>query len=1023
MKKIRHLKSWSWLLLLLIFPITVFAQDRTVSGKVLDESNLPLPGASVKVKVGTGSASTDVNGAFKIRVPQGGATLVVSFIGYVSKEVAVSASATTVTVTLVPEAKSLSEVVVVGYGTQKRSDVTGSVASVDLQASREVPNTNIAQYLQGSAPGLNVGVATNAGGTPPIQIRGQNTLSGSTSVLIILDGIQYNGSLSSINPDDIASIDVLKDASSTAVYGAQAANGVILITSRKGQANQPPRIAFSSAVTTQSPTTDLRPMNREEYLADIREAYYKEAYLEPDFTRPNPAFNVVDKVDPSNRINPTTLKPNDYDWWEEGTNRGLIVENSLSISGGGDRVNYLLSGSLVNQKGTIVNDHFKRKTLRANLETKALNWWKIGLVSSGSFVNQDGSEPAFGSIIRMSPLLTPYDESGNLIVNPTNTLELNPFTTYYVDDRERNNYYFANIYSDIDFPFLKGLNYRLNFGNNLRNTERAFASLYASNLQGEASRNYETYYDYMFDNILTYSKKIDKHDLAGTLVYGVSERKFSSSQARATGFTRLNLSYNNLSLGTNQFSTSAAYKEALEYQMARLNYKYNNKYLLTATLRRDGFSGFAKNNKYGIFPVVAAGWVMSEENFLKDVPFIDFLKLRIGYGEIGNQAFRYSSLDRVDVKDNNNNPYAYIFGDGGSSAFAQHVATLGNPDLKWERTKGSNFAVDFNLFGSRLNGTLEYYLNNTEDLLFDVLIPTITGFDRIPSNIGQIRNQGFEASITGNIMKKKDFSWTSTLNFATNKNSIIHLTGVDANGDGKEDDIVGSNLFIGKSINVVYHYQTNGIYQLTDTRLPGFPVGSLRVVDQNNSGTITTDDRVFLGKREPAYRISLRNTFGYKGFTLSTFINSVQGGKDGYLGNDNPSYFRDDNSIRANNVAGLDFWSPANPNGTLPRVVDGTRSPFEVEQWRDRSFVRLQDVSLSYNLPGNLIKKIKAQNVSFYVSGKNLVTWTDWKGWDPEPGLINNIPHSTATPNNIYGRSIAGRPVMKAFTLGVNVTY
>ncbi|MDQ3843762.1 MAG: SusC/RagA family TonB-linked outer membrane protein, partial [Bacteroidota bacterium] len=537
----------------------------TVSGRIIDDKNQPVAGASVVVKGTTTGTSTNNNGEYQITAPSNG-TLVVSSIGFPTKEITVNNQATQ-NVTLTATTQDLEQVVVVGYGTQRKKDVTGSVSSVNLEAMREAPNTNIGQLLQGTVPGLNVGVSTFAGGTPPVAIRGQNTLSGNQSVLIIVDGIQYTQSLSSINPDDIASIDVLKDASSTAVYGAQVANGVILITTRKGRNNQRPRISFSSSYSTQRPTVNLRPMTREEYLQNIKEANWDKAYLGPDYTQPNPAFNVAQYVDPTMRDASGNLLPNDFNWWNASTKTGKIVENNLSISGGGDRFNYLLSGGYVDQVGFIINDKFKRKSIRANLETRPLNWWKVGLVSSGSFVNQDGAEPSMGNVIQASPLHVPFDSAGNLIPSPTNTLVPNPFQTYYVDDRERHNYYFANIYSDIDFPFLKGLNYRMNFGNNYRTSLRAFSSIFAASLQGQAFKNNEEYYDYTFDNILTYTKRFGKHDITGTLLYGAVERKFNSTGARSEIFSRLNLSYNNLGQGTNAFVSSSAYQEALNYQM------------------------------------------------------------------------------------------------------------------------------------------------------------------------------------------------------------------------------------------------------------------------------------------------------------------------------------------------------------------------------------------------------------------------------------------------------------------------
>lgn len=993
---------------LLASPPLSFAQDKAIHGRVTSDSGDPVPGASVVVKGTNKGQTTNSNGEFSIAAAKN-AVLIISSIGYTSQEVTVGDN-TSVNVQLSAATKDIGEVVVVGYGTQRKKDLTGAVASVNLETLREAPNTNIGQYLQGTVPGLNVGIATVAGGTPPISIRGRVTLNGNQNVLIILDGIQYTGSLSYINPDDIATIDVLKDASSTAVYGAQASNGVILITSRKGKINQKPRIAFSTSYTNQYPTIgNLKPYDREGYLNYLKEAFYDKAYLAPDYTTPNPAFKIEDVADNSIRDGQGGLLPNNYDWFGEGTNTGTIAESNLSISGGGDRVTYLLSGSLVDQKGFIINDKFKRKSIRANIETRPLSWWKVGLLSSAAFINQDGAEPSFGSLQRMTPLIVPYDADGKLIPFPMNTLEPNPFTTYNVDDYDRTNYYFANIYTDIDFPFLKGLNYRMNFGNNYRLSKHFFSSVYDAGQTGRAYKEFQDYYDYTFDNILTYSKTFGSHDITATVLYGAVGRKFNSTFSEARGFPRLTLSYNNLSQGNIQLAQSDAWEENLAYQMARVNYKFRDKYLLTAILRRDGFSGFAKNNKYGTFPVLALGWILSEENFMKGVTPLNYLKLRAGYGVTGNQTSRYTSIARVTTS------AAYVYGDGGTTAFGQQVSSLGNDNLKWERTKGLNMGVDFAAFNSRLSGSLDYYRNNTYDLLYSVAIPGVTGFGSINTNLGQIRNTGFEAALNYNVIDKKDFKWSATFNFSANNNKIVTLTGVDANGDGKEDDLVSSSLFIGKSIKAIYDYQLDGIYQLNDTRIPGFPVGSVRIVDQNKDNDITQQsDRVFLGRQEPAYRMSLLQTFSYKAFTLTVFLNSIQGGKDGYLGNNNPSFFREDNSIRVNNLQGIDFWSPSNPTGKYPRNISGSRAKIEPNMYQDRSFVRLQDVSLSYNLASTLLKKFKAQSINLYVSGKNLYTWTNWEGWDPE---------ANDNDGNPMGLIIGGRPVLRGFTVGLSIVY
>lgn len=970
--------------------------DISITGKVIDEkTKSPIPGVSVKVKNGTTTTVTDENGVYKINVANEQTVLLFSYVGYDVQEVSVG-NLKNINVVLKSSQANLDEVVVVGYGTQKKADVTGSVVRANLDDFRNAPTTNVANLLQGTVPGLNVGQVNRAGATPGISIRGQNTLGGNQNVLIILDGVQYNGSLTSINPDDIASIDVLKDASATAVYGAQAANGVILITSRKGAIGRT-RISFSSQYATQKPNIDLKPMARDEYLDHIKYLYYDQAFLAPDFTQPNPAFDLVSKVDASMKDAQGNLLPNDFSWYDEATKTGAIVDNQLSVSGGTDKINYLLSGSLTRNSGFIKNDVFKRKTIRANIETKATDWLTIGLQSFGTFVNEDGVEPNFVDINLMSPLILPWDNNGNLKINPFNTNITNPLLNYQADDYDRHNYFFANVYGNVQLP-VKGLSYKISFGNNYRLDFKNISNMYDANLTGQASKENTTYYDYTFDNLLTYNKIIGKHSFTGTLLYGAIERDNSYTRAYSTGFSRLTLGYDNLQQGTNRFAISNAWKETLNYQMFRLNYNYESKYLFTGTLRRDGFSGFAENNKYGIFPSISAGWDISKESFFK-VNWVDNLKLRVGYGVAGNQTTRYSSLANVGVS------AAYVFGDGGSTQFGQQVNSLSNPDLRWERTTGANLGLEFTLFKNRLSGVIEYYDTKTTDLLYSVNIPVVTGFSNILTNIGQLNNKGLELSLNSKNINSGEFKWTSALNFARNVNKVVKLLG-DLNGDGVEDDLPQSGLFVGQPTAVIYDYQVNGIWQVGDQIPTGYSPGTYRIVDQNGDGAINASDRTVLGSSAPAYRISLLNNFQYKNFTLSIFLNSVQGGDKSYLAGNTPRLLRDDNSIRNNYLSGIDFWSPDHPDGKYPRsIVSATLNP---PLFQNRSFVRLQDVSLSYKFSGKLIERMKLQNLNVFVSGRNLATWTKWDGWDPETnqGLTND-----------------GRPVFKGYSVGLNVTF
>ncbi len=973
-------------------------QKRNVSGQVLDANGEPVIGATVKEKGHSNGCVTDIDGNFSFDIlPQ--SELEVSYIGYTTQTVKPAFSGG-MTINMKEDVAALSEIVVVGYGTMRKSDLTGSVASANLKDFENAPNTNIAQTLQGTVPGLNIGQTTTAGATPDISIRGENTISGNSSVLVVLDGIIYTSSLSSINPNDIASIDVLKDASATAVYGAQAANGVLLITTKKGKEGKT-KINFSSSYTLSNPTKNLRPMNRSEYLQFTKDYWYDKAYLGPDYTTPNPDFNVADYLPDTPMLDSSQadgISATDYDWWGEGTQTGHIFENRLSASGGTERVSYLLSYENTNQSGYIKNDDFKRNSIRINLDVTPNTWMKFGMQSFASFVNQDGAEPGVWALITQSPLISPYDENGDIVPYPFQTLDTNPFMGSNVSDKERHNYFFANFYAEIKLP-VKGLTYRLNYGNNYRIDNHYYASEYGASLTGDAYKSHSEYYDYTVDNILNYNGDFGQHSIGATLLYGASERKYDTTKADAQNFSRLTLGYNDLSLGTNQYTTSGAWDEALLYQMGRINYKYDNRYLLTATIRRDGYSGFAKNNKFAIFPSVALAWNVNQEEFFK-VKWIDQLKVRAGWGISGNQTSRYKSLSKVTMSP------SYAFGDGGQTEIGQKVSTMSNSDLKWEKTEGINFGLDFAVLNSRIHGTLDVYFNTTRDLLYDLAIPTITGFSTVSSNIGKLRNKGIEFSVTSRNIITKDFEWSTTFNISANSNKIVSLTGLDNDGDGKEDDLIASNLFIGKSLQSIYNYKIDGIWQLSDDIPNGYHAGNYRIVDTDEDGEITVDDRIILGKKEPAYRFGILNSFRYKSVTLSFFINSIQGGHNGYLQANSETLTRGDtNTRRWNRISELamDYWSPSNPNATYARSTQS--GSIGGTLYQDRSFIRLQDVSLSYTLPKTWTSSIGLENLNFFFSGKNLITLTKWKGWDPEAGS-----------------GYFGRPVLRSFSFGLNLT-
>lgn len=969
-----------------------------IKGKVTDKSGGGLPGVTVLLKGTSTGTTTTTDGSFSLRVSDLNGTLIVSFIGYVTKEIAIPKGGS-LNIVLEDDIKALEEVVVIGYGTQKKSDLTGSVVRANIDAFKESPNVNIAQSLQGTVPGLSIGQVSTAGQSPTISIRGATTISGNRNVLLVVDGIIFTGSLSDLNPNDIESVDVLKDPSSMAIYGAQAANGVMLITTKGGQKASKSVINYSGSYTTQNPTNSLNLLDREGFLAKSADLDWKKAFLAPDYTRPNPAYTYLDVV------NDVPLREGfengtDFNWWDATTSPGYISAHNLSVKGSSGDVSYFMSGGYTKQQGFVMNDKYNRITARINLENKVTKWFKVGAQTFGSFSDYSGVSPGLGGIVLMTPLVQPTDADGKFILNPTATNNPNPFLISAANDFDKRNNLFGNFYADMDLPFIKGLNYRLNFGNNYSWVRQYSSSEYSNGAAGGASKYTDNAYDWTLDNILNYKKTFnDIHNLNLTLVAGRRERNFEQTNSEGLNYNSLRLGYNNLSLGTIQKIGSTAWNENYLYQMGRVNYEYKYKYILTGTLRRDGFSGFAKNEKIALFPSIGLGWVLSEEKFL-NLSMLDQLKLRGSYGANGNLVDRYSSLAMLSTYP------AYVLGDGGSPVFGQQVTSLANPNLTWETTTGFNFGMDFSIYKSRLSGSIDYYRTTTNDLLFRVNIPEVTGFNDIMTNVGQIANRGVEVVLNSQVIKANNFNWNINFNIASNRNKIVSLLGQDNNKDGIEDDLVASGLFIGQSINTIYDYESAGIIQLGEEAPKGFFVGTHRIIDQNQDGFLDSNDRVIRGRREAAYNFGILNEFEYKDLTLRVFINSIQGGKNGYLGLNMPNGSAiGDNMRRNNSYREVDYWTPSNP-GARYRALDQAAA-LEYNYYGDRSFVRLQDVTLAYTLNQAMVKKVGIQNVKVFASGKNLATWTDWVGWDPETGV----------------GLVASFPVMRGFSVGLDLSF
>jgi len=994
--------------------------DITVTGKVMGNEGEPLIGASVFEIGTTNGTSTDSEGNYSILVTGENSVLRFSYIGYEDTDVTVGGQAT-INIQLIPSENLLDEVVVVGYGTQNRGGLTGAISSANLEAFQEAPNVNILQSLQGSVPGVQIGQINQAGQEPSLSIRGQTTLNGSTSPLIVVDGTIYRGNIGDLNPADIESVDVLKDPSSKAIYGAQAANGIVFITTKGGITVGKPTITYKGAVSRSNPTEDARLLNREEVLQKVRDVEYLNAFLEPDFTTPNPDWDFS-----QSELLPRLLEGIDngtnFDWWDALTSPGYLMDHVLSISGGSPKTTYYLSGGYTEQEGFILNDDYDRVTIRLNIKTDINNWLTIGANTFGTFTDFSGNSPNMATLANTSPLVTPRDENGEFVINHLGDNVVNPFLNATADDRDNRDNLTGNFFGIVKFPFVQGLSYQLNFSNSRRTITRSYSNTFDAGQTGVASKYFERLNDLLLDNIITYERDFGDHNIKLTAVAGFNEINFDNTLARAENFANQALSFNSLEQGTIPLVNSAAYEEAFSYQTARINYGYKIRYFLTASIRRDGFSGFSNNNKTALFPSVGVGWVATEEPFF-DIPAIDFLKVRGSYGENGNLTDRYSSLARVSAGDESR----YVFGDGQSTSPGQSVASLANEDLTWETTTGINLGIDFEILNRRITGSVDYYRTTTNDLLWDLVLPRASGFSNIATNLGEIQNTGIEFAIQTTPISTDNFSWDLGVNFSSNQNEVVSLLGQDVDEDGREDDLIASRLFIGESIGTIFDYEIDGIWQVGDDVPDGYFPGTYKIVDQqpDEAYNITpNDDRRILGRTEPAYRFGIQNTLRYKDLTLRFFINSIQGGEDGYLGENHPRGVSGTTGTAQNSnwFTFYDYWSPSNPGGTFPQVwIPASIRPV---QYFSRSFVRLQDVSLAYAMPSAIIERIGATGLKLYVSGKNLLTLTDWEGWDPETGQgVGNASRVVTDINGQEFRTVRAFPLMKTYTFGLELSF
>jgi TonB-linked SusC/RagA family outer membrane protein len=999
-------------------------QQQIITGIVADnQTGGPLPGVNVMVKGTTIGTTTDVSGRYSINVIEKDAVLVFSFIGYNNLEETV-AGKTTINISLVTNTKALDEIIVIGYGTQKKSDLTGSVARVSMDKKNVLSNSNISQAISGTVAGMNVtGTTGLAGSDPEITIRGKTSLSATDAPLIVLDGIIYNGSISNININDVETIDILKDASSAAVYGSRSSNGVMLITTKKGK-TQKPVISFSGYYGYQDLTNNpVRVMDGEQYALRYTDYAYQQSLYTWYATKPTSAAgkpvypDISDRSTVALRLRSQEEKDNylagpekEIDWIKEVTQLAPVQDYNLSISGKSNNVNYFVSGSYTDENGIQINDKFKRITFRANLESDITSWLKIGFNSSYSFRDYSGLPASLSNAMTASPW------ANNHIGSPVYDNELcqetymrYPFDDTYITDLDTRNNQVLVGRSVITVPWVKGLTNEFNYSNTIdRSNQNTFAPVTTRVGQvdkGYASKNFISDINWLLNNIISYNGTFfNDHRLNATFLYSREHRNSNSTTAQATQFSNGILGFNNLGLGVIPKVSSSAWEENSISYMARINYLFKNRYIFTGTVRRDGYSGFGAENKFATFPSLSIAWVTSDEPFLKDRMNWLYLKTRISWGKNGNQGIgRYSSFSRMGVTN-------YVY--GASSVSAIYPSTLGNASLKWEATSSLNIGIDWGLFNQRINGSIDLYSSETNNVLVQRSLPTITGYTSVWANIGQIANKGIEFELTSKNLTGS-LNWETNFTFALNKDEIVNLY-----GDKNVNDI-GNSWFVGEPISSIYDYEMVDGTVWTEADLysgkilSGWYPGQFKLVDQNGDGKIDPNsDRKIVGYGTPLYRFSINNTFSYKNFAFSFFINSIQGGKKYYRMSNN--YYLliptagTDNALRMNQFAIRQYWTPDNGVNNANGMYNNP--PQTAGLYQSRSFIRLQDVSISYTLNESVLKKLKLTSCQFYVASKNPYVWTKWQGFDPEI--------ATSNPDPFRGLS-AG---MRNITVGLRIT-
>jgi len=978
-------------------------QKKSVSGKVTDQSGAALPGVSVVVKGTTMGMITDNEGHYSLSNIPENATLQFSFIGMKTQQILVG-SQTTIDVSLIQETIGLEEVVAVGYGMMKKEAVTGAVTKANLDLYKNVPVNNILETVKGSVAGLNIGGINMAGGVADLTIRGQNTISAGTTPLIVVDGAIYSGSLADIPTEDVASFTVLKDASAAAVYGSRSANGVILIETKKGEGiSGKPKFNVKLNTGLSNQLEPLKTYDGPGYLQrvlDIRATNGATA-------NPSDIALYLQPIEAANYNATPDHRPTIVDPAKIFSHTGNMLDLNVSVSNSTEKTDYYISTTLTKQKGVLINDDFKHISGRVNISSDLTKWFNLGIKSSYSLKDYSGYTPTsmMWLVNTLSPYGSLYDENGQYRELPQSTTScVSPYWLIATEDADIRNALNGIVSATIKAPWVKGLSYQVNYSNSLNWTNQdQFWNKRTYNGEGKngyGNRANAQTNNMLLDNMIKYYHTFaEKHNVDVTLLYSRESTSWKNVNAYAEKFDNAILGTYSLQNGSVQTVTTGGGETNAIGMMARGSYTYNQKYSITGTIRRDGYSAFSKNKKWGVFPSAGINWNISKESFMKDVAPVKNLALRASYGVNGNQSISpYSTLARIATS-------MYVYYPDNSYTITQYISSLANNDLGWESTTGLNLGIDFSLFDNkRLSGSIDGYLTKTNDLMFSLAVPSASGTGSIMSNIGEIKNKGIEINLHSLNLDMGNFKWYSDIAFSINRNKVVTILGQDNNGDGKEDDLINSNIFIGKPLGTIYNYKVTGMWQQADkdngTIMQGMRPGDYKLEDVNNDGAITsTKDRQFLGNTNPNFRWSFTNTLQYKKFSLMAYLYSIWGGNDWYLSTTNTPYYDGYANSGSCNVPVYDYWTPTNTNAMFPRTDYSQNARYKGRKYIDRSFIKLQKVSLTYDAT-SLVKPWGINGLSFSVSADNLFTYAPhWVGLDPETnnGLTDNAIPSIRT--------------------------